>query len=160
MTTIAFRDGIVVADSRANRGGWLNTGDVVKLYRVKDGVCAIEGAAGATTALRSWLERAEGEKPKMTGDASVIHIRNDGVITVHEAGGEEIQPGPFMAWGSGAPIALGAMYAGATAKQAVEIAAKVDPYTGGRIVVMPLKRKPITQAQADKAVKRYKESRP
>ena len=38
-----------------------------------------------------------------------------------------------IAIGSGAEIALGAMYSGKTAKQAVKIASTVDVFTGGRI---------------------------
>jgi ATP-dependent protease HslVU (ClpYQ) peptidase subunit len=45
---------------------------------------------------------------------------------------------PFVAIGSGAAAALGALYVGATPVEAVRAAAKVDPYTGGRIVVKRL----------------------
>lgn len=44
----------------------------------------------------------------------------------------------FYAIGSGAKAAMGAMYAGATALGAVEIAAKIDPYTAGPFVSMSL----------------------
>lgn len=37
--------------------------------------------------------------------------------------------------GSGSSYALGAIHAGADLKSAVEIAAKLDPYTGGRVTV-------------------------
>lgn len=44
----------------------------------------------------------------------------------------------FYAIGSGAKVALGAMHAGATAQEAVEIAKLVDPYTGGDVKTMGL----------------------
>lgn len=47
----------------------------------------------------------------------------------------------FAAIGSGSKAALGAMWAGATAAQAVRYAAKVDPYTDGRVVSMRLRNK-------------------
>lgn len=37
---------------------------------------------------------------------------------------------PFASMGSGSPIALGALHMGATPKQAVQAAMKVDPFTG------------------------------
>jgi ATP-dependent protease HslVU (ClpYQ) peptidase subunit len=40
---------------------------------------------------------------------------------------------PPFAIGTGRTAALGAMKAGATARQAVEIAAQIDVYTGGKI---------------------------
>jgi ATP-dependent protease HslVU (ClpYQ) peptidase subunit len=39
----------------------------------------------------------------------------------------------FIAIGSGGDLAMGAMGAGATARQAVEIAARFDCFTGGKI---------------------------
>lgn len=45
---------------------------------------------------------------------------------------------PFAAIGSGVKAALGAMYAGASAAQAVRIAAQVDPYTDRRVRTMRL----------------------
>ncbi len=41
---------------------------------------------------------------------------------------------PFYALGTGAQAALAAMHMGATPPEAVRIAAKIDPNTGGRIV--------------------------
>ena len=43
---------------------------------------------------------------------------------------------PFMALGSGAKVAMGAMAAGATAERAVRIACDYDIYTGGRIITL------------------------
>jgi ATP-dependent protease HslVU (ClpYQ) peptidase subunit len=39
----------------------------------------------------------------------------------------------FWAIGSGEQAAMVAMHMGATAKEAVEMAKRVDPYTGGRV---------------------------
>lgn len=136
MTTIAYRDGVIVADSRASRGGWLNVGAVPKLFRVPDGVCAVCGSLTGAAKLVDWMRAPGGERPTVTGDVTVIHVAASGRITIHEDGGEHEQPGPFMAWGSGGPVALGALYAGADALTAVRIAAKVDPYTGGPIKSM------------------------
>lgn len=40
---------------------------------------------------------------------------------------------PFYAIGSGAKAALAAMHCGKSAREAVKIAARIDPYTGGRV---------------------------
>jgi hypothetical protein len=45
---------------------------------------------------------------------------------------------PFYAIGSGAKEALAAMHCGKSARDAVRVAASIDPYTGGRIVTMRL----------------------
>jgi len=46
----------------------------------------------------------------------------------------------FYAIGSGAKVALGAMACGKSAIEAVRIAARYDPYTGGRIVSETLEK--------------------
>jgi ATP-dependent protease HslVU (ClpYQ) peptidase subunit len=45
---------------------------------------------------------------------------------------------PFYAIGSGCKAALGAMHMGADARRAVQVACKVDTYSGTPIVVMEL----------------------
>lgn len=45
---------------------------------------------------------------------------------------------PFIALNSGSPYAYGALFQGATAKQAVEAACRFDVYSGGEIVTLSL----------------------
>ena len=45
---------------------------------------------------------------------------------------------PFYALGTGAQAALAVMYMGGTPREAVRIAAKIDPNTGGRAVWKPI----------------------
>jgi hypothetical protein len=47
---------------------------------------------------------------------------------------------PFAAIGSGAMAALAAMHLGSNPRQAVKVAAKVDPSTGGSVHWMGVKR--------------------
>lgn len=136
MTTIAFRAGIMAADSRSTVAGWVNPGTVQKVFRVKDGVAGLTGEPGQAMPLINWLIDPRGEMPKIGSEARVVHALSDGTIEIHEEGGVFRQDAEFMAWGSGSPPALGAMYAGATAAEAVEIAAKLDPATGGPVCVM------------------------
>lgn len=51
----------------------------------------------------------------------------------------------FYAVGSGAKVALGAMACGKSAVEAVRIAARFDPYTGGRINSETLVRAEVTR---------------
>lgn len=51
-------------------------------------------------------------------------------------------PDPFTAIGTGSGAALAAMHCGRSPKEAVKIASKVDPFTGGRIVTRALLKKP------------------
>jgi 20S proteasome alpha/beta subunit len=44
----------------------------------------------------------------------------------------------FCAIGSGAQAALAVMHMGYTTREAVKVAAKIDPYTGGRVRTLKL----------------------
>ena len=73
-------------------------------------------------------------------DGRVASLSADGILQWMET--------DFMAAGSGNEIALGAMAMGATAEQAVEIAARFDVYTGGKIETLSL-RSPSRPTEED-----------
>lgn len=136
MTTIVFRDGIIAADSRTHGGGWLNPWDRMKLEELDGVVFALCGDWAALSALKSWVLSPEGPQPG--GDCTLIVFRN-GEVTVYSDGGFYVETAPFAAWGSGTPVAYGALHAGCSAEEAVRIASLVDPYTGGPITTMKLR---------------------
>lgn len=134
MTTICWDGKTLAADSQAHT---TFKSRIRKLYRLPDG--AIFGAAGLVQealAVLAWLEG--GEKP---GD-----LENFEGLIVTEAGASVIgmrlmrEPvlEPFYAIGSGAHFALAAMALGASAVEAVRIASRFDPGTGGRVESMRL----------------------
>ena len=138
MTTIAYRDGVVAADSRNFIGGWKQPYPAQKLFRMKDGsVCAVTGDYAVSVSLVRWLETDRTEdQPNLGEGGSVLHFRKGGEIDVYEMSSFFTVKPEFGAWGSGSPAANAAMFVGADAAKAVEAAAFVDDGTGGEIITM------------------------
>lgn len=141
MTTIAFKDGIVAADSGCCVGG-TRAGTVNKLSQNKAGdIAAASGSAAYLFAFLKWFQAHEkGSPPEArsstdTFDRGVI-FRKSGVIEVFEDFGKHTLQSEFYATGSGRPEAMGAMAAGATAAQAIEIASRLDVYTFGPVITL------------------------
>jgi len=149
MTTIAYRDGVMAADSRVtydSEAGGTRMHKCEKLFRkqTKDGGEAIIGLAGETAPGLLFLDwYGSGKKPLMRlidGDAdfTALVLRRDGLF-VYDAWcrGEKVLD-EFFAIGSGSKAALGAMYKGAGALEAVDIASRIDPYTSAPFTCLSL----------------------
>lgn len=137
MTTIAYRAGVLASDSRAMIGGWKCSYPLPKLMRMKDGAIAgVVGEYAKGMAFIEWLNGPRDDAAPEMVDATVIKMDGDGSLAVYENGHRFPVTADFAAWGSGAPPALGALYAGASAERAVEIASLVDDQTGGEVVTM------------------------
>ncbi|MGJ4953059.1 hypothetical protein [Bradyrhizobium sp. HKCCYLS20291] len=137
MTTIAYRNGMLAADTRMIQGTAI-IGNVVKIVRREDGLLA--GGAGDCAwvqAFHRWfLGHEEGDPPELDDNCKGIIVRPDKTVEMFEPMGTiEFKP-PFVAMGSGKEFALGAMWMGATAEQAVRAAMELDPGTGGNITVL------------------------
>jgi ATP-dependent protease HslVU (ClpYQ) peptidase subunit len=137
LTCIAVRDGIIAADSQA-------TGDFVeftqKLY-AKNG--AIVGFCGLVTqglVFVDWYFNRQKRKPSLEheSDWSAIVLKKDGL----EYWDNSLRPFPvsekFYAIGSGCQFAMGAMKAGCSAQQAVEVACALDPYCNLPVITLSL----------------------
>lgn len=142
MTVIAYRDGVLAADTRACMGEQ-TVGTVTKIARNDKGDLA--GAAGAASynhAFLRWFAGGEqGDAPlaKEVTNASYdrgVIFRRAGPIEVHEPSGKHEMRANYYALGSGRPEALGAMYAGATAEGAVRAAIAHDITCGGDITTL------------------------
>lgn len=141
MSTIAYRDGIMAADTRAYGGRYEpSPGRKAKIHRLYDG--SIVGLSTATIGLSeryvAWL-RDGADPAKMTDkiDIRVIMVKPDGKLYVADdspyfAGPIETE---FYAIGSGTCYAMGAMSMGATAEEAVRVACEHDPHTAAPIMV-------------------------
>lgn len=140
MTTLAYRAGVLAADSLCRVGDWNAPYSIEKLFRMKDGsVCGVCGNYTEAIAFINWLNAKKADsRPSLTG-ATVVQMTADGVV-VHESEGCYPVKGEFGAWGSGLPVALGALHMRATAEEAVRVAALVDEGTGGAIVSMKAKQ--------------------
>ncbi len=143
MTTIAWDGKTLAADRRATDSeGQIKT--VSKLRRAADGrLLAAAGSVCRCGVLLDWLaDPQSGARPAFQ-DVSEdyvdgIEILLTGVARLHQRFGYVDILDPFTAIGSGSGIALGAMAAGKTAAEAVEIAARFDSGTGNGIDVLEL----------------------
>lgn len=141
MTTIAYRDGLVAVDTQV--------GDCPVEYQRKWGkladgrVVAACGNGEERPAVMAWLD--QGGEPSRFPKLEEIQVIVFDAVSVYEylphSHGHpyERKPEPFFAWGSGADVAIGAMAAGASAEEAVRIAARYDVHTGGEIEVIHLR---------------------
>jgi ATP-dependent HslUV protease subunit HslV len=149
MTTIAYRDGILAADSRAtfqSEEGGARCVRCRKIYRkkTKAGIEVLIGTAGESSSGLLFVDwYGSDRKPPikfLDGDADFLClvVTPSGVLEYDKwCRGEEVEE-EFAAIGSGAKAALGALYAGASAEEAVRIACKIDPYSSEPIYVEKL----------------------
>lgn len=135
MTTIAYRDGTLAADTGVctNNGGCVAY--MSKIAKGPDGT--VGGASGRGVfghAFLAWVRSGRhGAPPEAKeGDRGIV-VTPDGLIHAYEDGGTVTLRGPYFAIGSGTSEALGAMFAGATAEQAVRAAIAHDDGTFGEV---------------------------
>jgi 20S proteasome alpha/beta subunit len=133
VTTCAFKDGVLAADTQGDLGGLRTRVD--KLFRVDETrMLAGAGTLHLIHALIDWVREHGTERwpdvAAVAEEALLVDIphrklyRLDGPMWVEVAGG-------VHAVGSGRDFALGAMMAGKSAEDAVRIAARLDCYSGG-----------------------------
>lgn len=129
MTCIAVRDGQMAADSRIS--GTYNT-PFIKITRKPGYLIGFAGDLSQALVFTDWFQSRESRQPDLAEEKGWC------ALTLSAKGVEywdcSLRPSPIMeryaAIGSGAPFAIAAMDAGATAKQAVAIAIKRDPGCG------------------------------
>ena len=132
MTTVVYRDGVLCSDSQCSVSGCIQPGSMKKIWRVKNRLVSGTGDANRIQLFLRWVEGGmRGKAPEMGDQSDGILIESDGRVREFEGVGEVYLDAPFYAWGSGMPAALGALYMGAAAERAVEIAILVDPGSGG-----------------------------
>ncbi len=137
MTTIAYDGEMIAADSQAS-GDHIRM--VKKIYHWEGSFFGCCGYHQQALAFKEWI--SSGKDKPTRGDMDEFHslfintkgkcLRYDSMLIPYEAD-------PPFAIGSGCDFAMGAMLAGKTAEEAVEIAKKLDPYTGGdvQVVILP-----------------------
>lgn len=138
MTTIAYRSGILAADSLIAYATITN-GEREKIARCGDYLVALAGAAFLRPLLEEWV--AEGCNPDEVPSAlldnmdkfAAVIVDRDGMAYEFDYGYLTPIHAPYTAIGSGALLAIGAMAYGATAEEAVKCARCHDKATGGAI---------------------------
>lgn len=146
MTVIAYRDGVMAADTGAIFSGVVSAGHR-KIVRGPDGTLA--GASGQMVPASQWLdwiaggERGAEPAPDRLNDGeestfTALLVRPDGRVWMVEGGGRVEVTAPYHSLGAGMEAALGAMFSGASA----EIAAKAAVYhttgCGGEVVTVSI----------------------
>lgn len=129
MTVVAF-DGKTLAADRMSTCNYIRT-SITKLFQIDaETFVACTGDASGAAAMRAWF--AAGAAPEkfpacQSTDswARLIVFRMDKGVEFYERTPHAIPlEDPFYAWGAGAETALGAMAAGADAREAVLIASR------------------------------------
>jgi len=160
MTLVAYRDGVVAADSATwGAGGRVITGHNKKIRRLNSPlmagalvVCA--GASGVIARFHEWLEaggKGEREAVKAGDGFQALIVHADGGVTRYD---EEWLPfalqAPYHVLGAAEAFMLGALAAGASAKEAVRLAMVHTEGGAGEIQVEQLN--PVLAAKASDVI--------
>lgn len=158
MTTFAYRDGVLAADSAACTNTGLRSGSVRKLFRgPRNTMVATAGGAGDCVAFERWFtggqDGAWEAKDKDAGFAALV-VDGDGDVLCYGADGNAYRvDAPFFARGSGGELAMGAMAMGASAEEAIEIACRYDVWSGGPVQVERVPRARMTLLRQEGGLK-------
>lgn len=146
MTTIAYRDGVMAADTVVTNGG-CKAYHVHKVRHIGMWLVGLSGTAAVLEEFDALMRRhAKDKTPPSFPKSERIMEPDDGIwaLVIHAKSGEVWRydkfghPYPvtredFYASGSGMDLALGAMFAGADAATAVAAAIKYDSGSGGTV---------------------------
>ncbi len=141
MTTIAYRAGVLAADTLLTIGAIKLPERARKVFRLRDGrLFGSSGDSEQGLLLLDSLKR--GESPPRCKGVTAILIKTDGSIHCWEGRRwSQIYGSDFVAIGHGTVFALGALVQGATAEEAVRVGIQLDTHSGGRVQSVRLKRK-------------------
>jgi len=134
MTIITVKEGVMAADSLVLDGTAV-VGGVMKVAVVPGdlggGFVGFSGnLAESATAIKQVTTTGKCERSERV---SSIWLKPNGDVFINEGGGFYFTYAPFHAIGSGFEVALGAMCFGASAREAVEVACKLDVRCGGDV---------------------------
>lgn len=137
MTVIAYRNGIMAADTQMTMGP-IKWRCPSKILTKDKHLIAISGRnCPSDRQLLDWFKPNLKKLPQLSGyDCSILVVPPRGHLQLwDENGGFEPLVTSFYSIGSGAEFAMGAMSAGASAREAVAIAIKWSPTCGGKITM-------------------------
>ena len=138
MSILVYRDGIIAADRRVSYGDLVPAWTTMKKIVRFDGDGSIGGSIGSPSLVEEFQLYFK------TGTLDLFNVPNNadwmgiivepsGKIICRDALGTHGISPPYVAIGSGAVAAYGALFMGATAEQAVAAACEIDPTCGGGI---------------------------
>lgn len=150
MTTIAYRDGIMVSDSRAFAGNSSFIGSKEKIFQLPDGglIGISTNKPGLGESFAAWMhkrmlsgtsltEPAQDAPGRGEHELTALMVLSDGTVLYFHDSSEPAGPlsAPYFAIGSGDRYAMGAMAMGASAEEAIQVAARYDPWTAAPLNV-------------------------
>lgn len=143
MTTIACDGTSIAADGRMCDGSdMIVCEDAVKVERLADGsIMGFSGPANGQSVFKDWIE-ANGQRELKLTDFSALVLRPDGQIRFYDSAANWIPCSAPQALGTGKKLAIGAMAAGKSPEDAVMLATRFDPFTGGTITVFHVEPAP------------------
>ena len=140
MTTIAYRDGMLAADTVVTENGY-RVGSVQKIGQIGEVLFGVCGVMAHMVEFRDWIRRGlVGTPPSVMavaddGGSTAMIVYRDHILC-WDRDRWDMMRAPFYAMGTGAKAALGAMAAGATAEEAVAAAILCDTASGGPITIL------------------------
>jgi 20S proteasome alpha/beta subunit len=144
MTTIAYKDGILAADTQVTYQGNKNFARTKKIFELEH---CIFGGAGTIAAIQEFKKFLEGKdfnkeifsKEVHRSDFIVIDKKTRQVTTYCEDLIAEPVDAEYFAIGSGCHYAYGALATGVSVIEAIKIASKFDFNTNNHISTIELK---------------------
>lgn len=136
MTAIAYDGHTLASDSQINNEDSKEPYGAKKIWRAGEMLVGCCGTYSSSMRFVEWVRSGmdEDTAPKSLGEFGAIVILKNGKPVFYEDGKHPFTlRGPFAANGSGGPYAMAAMLAGATAPEAVKIACRLDPSSGGAV---------------------------
>ena len=141
MTTIATDGRTMAGDGLCLDGGDAITSlDIVKVRRLKNGgIVGVAGSAFDIDAFVDWLDGPQSEPPKdMWEKTEALALMPDGRCYFYNDKGKRFETSLPAVTGSGSDLAMGAMAAGKSPAEAVEIACANHASSGGTITALSL----------------------
>lgn len=141
LTTIAYDGKTIAADSKIS--GDINSRSS-KLLTLLSLPGAFGGFAGDVAEAHRFFRQFDGEPDSApAGDYDVLVVYPDGRVVHHNGSGLSLDvTGQRYGLGSGSEYAMGAMAAGKSATEAVEIACELDNDSGGPVETMKVPERP------------------
>lgn len=147
MTTIAYANGIMAADTRTTQGTEFQNG-VLKIYNTGKYLVGVAGDLAAGRPVFDWIMQVQDRASDPGGfyehkdtlraeeaDFTALIVSRDADIWYMEGPYGMETARDFEAIGSGDAYALGALCMGATAPEAVKLAIGLDSGSGGEVVI-------------------------
>lgn len=141
MSTLVYRDGVIVAESQITSGNTIVPGSAKKIHRLGGG--AIYGYVGSLelgALMKELIEQGADEYPELADqNYEGLILGKNGEKLFYEGRGWYPLDLPYIAMGSGRDYAYGAMALGASAAQALKAAMTLDTGSSGKVVKLKWK---------------------